>query len=241
MDLGGSTREAIFSRRTIGVPKSGAPSSPRGCHPTQLRQGFNRPIGPIQTNSGSVFILDPRPLASTTDDLRQRRPPSTADPGMAAPSRQIYNGFETQLQAAARRRSSDPPQIGHGRNPLVENPFQPNHGRAKKSAYTPPSDLPRTAITGKCPNRSSCPVAHVNPSSPRSWRNPPGRAEQCIHQHAPPHEATVWRLSHEHSVNDLHRRWQQACRSGQRSPKSNHDPAMDFEHTSSRTVPIIVD
>ncbi|KAL5988914.1 hypothetical protein ACLOJK_027016 [Asimina triloba] len=28
--------------------------------------------------------------------------------------------------------------------------------------------------------------------------------------HAPPHEATVWCLSHEHSINDLHRRWQQA-------------------------------
>ncbi|KAL5985290.1 hypothetical protein ACLOJK_027271 [Asimina triloba] len=56
--------------------------------------------------------------------------------------------------------------------------------------------------------------------------------QQRVYQHAPPHKATVRHLSHEHSINDLHKRWQQACRSGQRSPKSKHDPSMDLEHTS---------
>ncbi|KAL5979028.1 hypothetical protein ACLOJK_018925 [Asimina triloba] len=52
---------------TTGAPRYGAPSSPRDCHPTQLRRGSDRPIGPIQTNGDSVFIPDPARLWSISD------------------------------------------------------------------------------------------------------------------------------------------------------------------------------
>ncbi|KAL5978947.1 hypothetical protein ACLOJK_018842, partial [Asimina triloba] len=90
---------------TAGVPIPVLHLPQIGCHPAPLRRGSDRPIGPIQTNGGSIFISDP-----ARSEVRLLLSPSlTATHGRQKSSKLIPIGYGVgQIQARAVSRSSSP-------------------------------------------------------------------------------------------------------------------------------------